>query len=271
MRYLLFSVLLAIAAVSCGEYQKAIRSQDVALKVKFADSLYKKQDYRRALALFDQIRGDYMGKPQGERIFYMYGVSAYRPNKENGGDYDMAAEIFRIFLEQYPQSERAQEALYYEGKSNYFLSGPYSLDQENTYHAIDILQQYINEYPEGEHFEEVNKMILELTAKLEKKSFEIAKQYGTIEDYQACIRASELFLNEYPGSRYSEDSYYNMLYSSYVVATNSVQSKEKERLEEASKIYRTLMRRFPNTKYADKANKINKTVQENLAKLTTHK
>ena len=40
---------------SCGEYQKALKSDDSTAKYQLAEKLYKEKDYSRAERLFEQI------------------------------------------------------------------------------------------------------------------------------------------------------------------------------------------------------------------------
>ena len=44
-------------------------------------------------------------------------------------------------------------------------------------------------------------MISELQEKLEKKDFEIAKQYFTIRDYRASVKANENFIAGFPWNK----------------------------------------------------------------------
>ena len=56
-------------------------------------------------------------------------------------------------------------------------------------------------YPNSEYTPEANQMISELQEKLEKKDFEIAKQYFTIRDYRASVKANENFIAGFPGTK----------------------------------------------------------------------
>ena len=63
------------------------------------------------------------------------------------------------------------------------LSPIYSLDQENTNQAMEKLQIFIDNYPKSNYLSEANSF-KRTTVKLEKKDFEISKQYYTIRDYK---------------------------------------------------------------------------------------
>ena len=125
------------------------------------------------------------------------------------------------------------------------LSPKYSLDQANTNEALDKLQIFIDNYPNSEYLPQANAYVQELQTKLEQKDFEISKQYHTIRDYKAAIRALDNFIASYPGTPFREDALYFKFLSSYEIATNSIYTKKLERLRGLEDIYSTLMRYYP--------------------------
>lgn len=261
----IYALLLcvALAFTSCSEYQKALKSEDVKVKYDLAEKLYNAKDYKKALRLFEQIAPSYVGKPQGERIIYFYADSYYQNE-----DYINSAYQFERFSKSYPRSEKAETAAFLSAKSHYFESQNYrfSVDQTNTKEAIDKIQLYINNYPNSDKISEANEMVQELRNKLDKKAFEIAKQYNKIKDYRAAIKSFELFLADNPGSAYREDAIYYKMLSEYNYAINSIDARMAERLSESKASYELLNKYFPNGKYDEKANKmlvdINKRLEQ---------
>ncbi|MBP2834359.1 outer membrane protein assembly factor BamD, partial [Aquimarina sp. U1-2] len=69
MRTTLFSILvIACILSSCSEYQKILKSEDVALKFKMGDSLFQEGKYEKANRIFAQIVPKYKGKPQAQKL-----------------------------------------------------------------------------------------------------------------------------------------------------------------------------------------------------------
>lgn len=258
---IIYLLLLAIVAGSCGEYQKALKSEDTKIKYELAEKLYNDGKYSKANRLFEQILPKYTGKPQGERVVYMYADAAYKTK-----DYYLAAYQFERFASSYPKSDKAEEAAFISAKSSYMLSPKYSIDQTETLEAIDKLQGFINKYPESEWLTEANQMVQELTAKLEKKDLEIAKLYSKTYKYKSCIKCVENFLVDYPGSQYREEALYVKLNASYNLAINSYEYLVKDRLLDAQAAYNDLMKYFPNTQFAKEAGKINEDIKDELSK-----
>jgi len=258
-------LLVVVTFVSCSEYQKALNRDDITQKYYVGEKMYDAGKYNKALRLFEQIAPGYRGKPQAEKLFYMQAKASYEMKQ-----YGMSAYLFERFIANYSRSEKVEEAWLLSGKSYAQESPKYSKDQEDTYKAIDKLQEFINIYPDSEYAEEANKIIIELNHKIEKKYFEIAKQYNTIagftRDYRAAIVALDNFLIDYPGTIYTEDALYYKFDSLYHLAINSVQDKKKERLEQAQSAYNALIRYKSETKYKAQADKFYEEIQQELQK-----
>lgn len=248
MNKILYILLFSVLLVSCSSYQKALKSEDLVFKYEVATQKYEKEKYTKAIRLFEQIAGPNRGKPQAEKLFYMFAQSYYKTEQ-----YYLSAYQFESFAATYPKSEHREEAYFLAAKSYSMLSPVYSLDQADTDKAIDKLQAYINTYPNSKNFEEANKIIAELRDKLELKAFEIAKQYNTISNYKSAVSSIENFISDYPGTKYKEDALYYKFDSYYQLALNSVPSKMEERLNNAKVAYAGLIRFKADTKYKKEA------------------
>ena len=261
----LYIILLAVIVSSCNQYQRALKSDDVKVKYDVAEKMYNEKKYSKAIRLFNQISPSYRGRPQSEKLFYMYAMSLY-----NVGTYYTAGYQFEYFVSNYPRSEKLEEAAFMGAKSYYQLSPRYSLDQVDTYKALDKLQAFIDRFPNSQFMPEANQLVKELNEKLEKKAFEIAKQYNdTAEyfgDFNAAIKALDNFILDYPGTIYKEDALFYKFDASYRLAINSVQAKKLARLEAAQANYNALVKFKADTKYKGKADdmiaKINTELQQ---------
>ncbi len=259
MNKFLYAVLVTILLSSCSEYQKALKSDDVAVKFAAATNKYEKGKYNKAIRLFEQIAPAYRGKPQAEKMFYMFAQSYYKTEQ-----YYLAGYQFDSFVTGYPKSEKVEEASFLAAKSYSMLSPSYSLDQSDTTKAIDKLQTFIDTYPNSAYAPEANVVLKKLTDKLEKKYFEIAKQYNTISDHKAALVALDNFVADYPGTQYKEAALYYRFDSAYQLAINSVPSKMEERLKNAKVAYATLVKFKENSKYKEKADEKSARIDQEL-------
>ena len=263
MKKIISLLLLTVLFVSCSEYQKALKNDDVAVKFEMGTKLYEAGKYTKSIRLFEQIAPAYRGKPQAEKLFYMFAQSYYKT-----GQYYLAGYQFESFASGYPKSEKVQEAAYLGPKSYSMLSPVYSLDQTDTYKAIDKLQAFIDTYPNSEYLPEANEAVRVLSEKIEKKVFENAKGYNTISDYKSALVALDNFIADYPGTPFKEDALYYKFESAYQLGINSVESKKEERLNVAKTAYTSLMRFNAGTKYKGKANEMLALIEQDLQKFT---
>ncbi len=266
---LLLSIL--ILAASCSQYQKVLKSEDTGLKYSTAEKLYneakagegnERRKFRKALRLFEQIVPAYRGKPQAQKLMFLYADTYYEL-----GDYFLSGYQFERFVESYSESDKLEEGAFKGAKSYYFLSPRYDLDQTETIKAIGKLQTFINRFPESEKMDEANVLVTELRVKLEKKAYEIAKQYHHTRNYKAAITAFDNFLLDYPGSPFREMAFFYKLESAYLYAINSYAYAMEERLEVALKYYNDYKRYYPEGEFiseADAAFSDIETRQQNL-------
>lgn len=243
--------LLFLVLTSCSEYQKAVKSKDNDTKFKVGTQYYEKGKYAKTILLFESMGGAYRSHPDGEKMYYMFGDSYYKKKQ-----YLLAAYQYETFVASFPKSEKLEECAYLSAKCYTFLSAKYSLDQKQTIKAIDKLQNFINDYPKSVHLEEANRVMKELTTKLEKKAFEIAKQYNTTSNHKAAIKALDIFMSENPGSVFREESLFLKLDSGYKLAINSIEEKKLERLNNAKGYYNSLVKFNKETTYKEQADKM---------------
>jgi len=256
-----FSIILlaAISLVSCSEYQKVLNKGTKQEQYKLATDLYEQQKFSKALQLFEKITPAYRGKPQMERIQFMVSQSHY-----NTKDYTMAAYYFDKFAKNYPNSSKKEEAAFLSADSYYLDSPKYSLDQKQTNEALNALQNFIYEYPNSDRLPQANKKIAELTIKLEKKSFEIAKQYYHIGDYRASITSFDNLLSDHLGTSYKEEALFLKLKAAHDLGVKSFFTKKEARLKEAKKAYEKFNRNFPASEFKKDADKLMKNITKEI-------
>lgn len=259
-KIVLFFVFIALQ-FSCSEYQKALKTEEVSVKYEMASKMFDAEKYSQALRLIEQIAPTYKGKPQAEKLFYMFSMCYYKTKL-----YNLAAYQFESFVASYPKSEKAEEAMFLGAKCYSKLSPVYSLDQTDTFKAIEKLQEYIDRYSNSNNTAEANKILKDLNIKLEKKVYENALQYNTIMDYQSAIVALDNFISDYPGTPFKEDAFFYKFDSTYQLAINSVSSKIEERLNIAKTAYQNLIKFKSDTKYKKTADEMALQIENKLKK-----
>jgi outer membrane protein assembly factor BamD len=263
MKKIVSLLIVVTLFYSCGEYQKALKNEDVAAKFEMATKMYDAGKYTKAIRLFEQLATSYRGKPQAEKLFYMFSQSYYKTKQ-----YYLAGYQFEAFVSGYPRSEKVQEAAFLGAYSYSKLSPVYSLDQSDTVKALEKLQAFIDNYPNSEYIPQANEAVQKLNGKLEKKAYENAKGYNTISDYKSALIAFDNFIADFPGTPLKEDALFYKYDSAYQLAINSIPSKMEERLHVAQTAYANLMKFKSDTKYKEKADEMNARVETDLQKFT---
>ena len=256
-----FSIaLLAVLTVSaCGDYNKILKSTDYEFKYKKAVEFYEEGEYAKAGTLFEELVNIYRGTSQADQIYYFYAKSMMGQK-----DYLMANHYFKTLLDEYPGSDFAEEAQYMVGYCSYLLSPKPRLDQTITHEAIEALRLYINLYPYSDRVDEANRLIDELQDKLVYKSYLSARLYYDFENFKAAVIAIDNSLREYPDSQYREELKFMLLKSKYLLAMNSVEEKQEERLSQALDEYFAFVDEFPDSEHSKEVQKFYEDVADLL-------
>lgn len=242
-------ILFTVVFTGCkSRFEKLRASTDVTKKYQEAIRLYNKKDYSKALVLFDDLVQRYRGRAESEDLYYYYAYTNYKLK-----DYLSARYHFKTFADTYPSSPKAEECRFLAAYCFYLDSPNYSLDQDNTYKAIESLQLFINLYPKSERVAEASKLILDLRDKLERKSFENAKLFLDIGDYQAAVIAFKNSAKDFPDTKYAEEMEYLTIEAQYLYAKNSLETRQEERYNEVVEEYERFVERYPKSTYLEQA------------------
>lgn len=228
-RVFLLLIFLGTFMLGCNDFSRLQKSTDLNKKYDAAVEYYNKEDYVKAQLLFDELYSVLRSTDKAENVAYYLAYSNFKL-----GDYIMASYLFRNYFRTYPTSARASECLYMSAYCHYMVSPPWSLDQQDTYSAIEEFQYFIQMFPtDTGRIHECNKLVDVLHRKLEKKAYMNAKMYYDIEDYKAAITAFNQLLHDYPDTKYREDCVFYIVEAKYYLAENSIAVKQEERVKDA--------------------------------------
>ncbi|XOD66700.1 MAG: outer membrane protein assembly factor BamD [Flavobacteriales bacterium Tduv] len=252
--------ILAIVCLSLSGCNKnlenALKRSDKDYILSKAYRFYDQKKYSEALHLFEYATPLVGESEETKDLIYKTAMANYYDK-----NYILAGYQFYNFQNTYPRDTRAEEALYQSAYCYYLASPDYNLDQKITYRSIKELQNFINQYPNTSKTLQANILIQELTKKLEKKTFEIAKLYHDITRYKAAIVSFQNFINDYPDSNLKEKAFYYMLNSQYELAVNSREDLKKKRLEKTVTLCNKFKKEYPDSERADDVEKIFQKIQ----------
>lgn len=243
--------LLGVLLIGCSGFEKVLKSKDYNFKYAKALEYYKKGDHYRYTTIFEQLVPIFSGTQRADTVQFYYAMGNFKQ-----GDYILAGHYFDTFRKIYPRSVFTEEAEYMVAYCFYESSPRPELDQENTQAAIASFSEFISRYPKSEKRAEVGKILNELKGKLVEKAYLSAKLYYNVSEYKAAIVALKNSIKDFPESKHREEQLFLILKSAYLLADNSVASKQKERFQSTIDEYYTFAGEYPQSEYMKEAQKM---------------
>ncbi len=254
-------LVIPILMTACDGYNKVLKSKDLNYKYEKAIGYYQAEQYVKAIPLFEELLTLWRGLNKAEKVYYYYATAYYKV-----ADYHLAGYHYKQFTNTYPTSQHAEECAFMAALCHYKNSPKPSLDQTNTYRAMEEMQIFINRYPGSERLDTCNQLIDNLREKLEVKSYNHGKHYYKTGNYKAAAAAFKNTLREYPNSKYKEEILFLSLKASYLLAINSIEEKKEDRLEDTLDSYRKFVASFKESPYNKEVERIRMDADKELEK-----
>lgn len=207
-------------------YFRGSSEMEQALYLK-AQAYYKAKDYVQAQTAFSQYYTEF---PNGEytelaRFYSGYGLAQDIPDPRlDQAKTIVAMQELQLFLDYYPQSEKAEEAK----------------------QLLFSLQENLAE-------KEV------LNAKL---YYNLGNYI--FNNYESCIITARNAMKSYPYSIHKEEMHYYVVASLYQIAKNSVVEKQQQRLRDLRDEYYNFINEFPEGKYRKTVDKYFEYAEKNI-------
>jgi len=258
----LFAFLLL--ATSCNEFNKVLKSTDYDYKYEYAKKCYENKKFYRGYTLLEELVPIYKGTDKAEESLYLmgqcyfgskdystaaqtfttyyntypkgeftelarfYSAKSYYldspdPRLDQSQNYRAINEV-QMFLEYFPQSEKAKEA-----------------------------QDIMFELQEKLAYKEL------LNARL---YFNLGNYMGN--NYLSCTIVSQNAIKNYPFSKYKEEFAFLILKAKYEQAVNSIAEKKAERFRDVADEVYSYKNEFPEGKFMKEAGKMLDEAQKNV-------
>jgi outer membrane protein assembly factor BamD len=241
-------ILLAFLLGGCSEYTKLLKSTDYEARYAYAKQLYEKKQYSKALPLFESSVQMFKGTAKAEESLYLVAQCTFQTKDYQSasnyfltycktfpkGEYTELSRFYGAFalykdspdarldqsgtkkaivelnnfLEYYPKSERADEALKYL----------YELQEKLCYKELQTVKLY----------------------------YKLGNYMGN--NYQSSIITAQNVLKDYSWTQYREEFMYYIIAAKYEMALKSVSDKLLLRYREVVDEYFNYMSEFPEGK-----------------------
>lgn len=254
---------LGMLTACSNSMTKLLKNPDPAYKLRMAEQFFAKEQYIKAQQVYEDVMPYYKANKEFEDIYYKYAYCAY-----NLSDFMNAENLFKNYLEIFPNSPKAEEIDFMRAYSFYKQSPKAELDQTNTLRAMGMMQTFINTHPGSERNKQANEIIDICRAKLELKDQKSAQLYYDLGQFRAAGVAFTALLNNYPESERA-DAYKLMIIKAYFrYAEMSVEEKKVERFEQVINECYEFVDRFPDSKLRKEAEDFLTNSKNNIKTLT---
>lgn len=248
-------MMIAVLFSSCGEYNKILKSTDYELKYSYAKKYFNMKEFTKSATLLEELVPIYKGTASAEESLYLLAQSYYGqkdyltasqyfntyyttypkgeytelaryysgyglyldspdPRLDQTQTYKAIAEL-QLYLEYYPQSERAKEA----------QNIMFELQEKLAFKELLATRLYYN----------------------------LGTYMGN--NFQSSVITAQNALKNYPYSKYREDFMYYVIQSKYELAMVSVEEKLQGRYRDVVDEYYNYMNEYPEGKYVKQVKK----------------
>lgn len=248
---ILCAFLLAMVLVSCGEYNKILKSRDAELKYTYAKKYFDEKKYGRSITLLDEILSAYAGSSKEQEILYLLAQSYFYDK-----DYTTATQYYSRYYNKFPKGDYAELARYNAAYGLYLDSPDARLDQTSTIRSIQQFQTFLEYFPQSAKAPEAQDLMFKLQEKLAYKEYLAARLYFNLglynrdNYYESCIVTAKEALKSYPFSEFTEEFQILIVRSRYESAVYSVDQKKQGRYRELIDEHFNYKNMFPSGKYA---------------------
>ena len=249
MKKVTFLMVLVLLFSSCGEYNKILKSTDYELKYSYAKKYFNSKKWTKASTLLEEVVPILKGTSYAEESLYLlaqsyYGQKDYQtaatyfetyyktypkgefaelarfysgyglfldspdPRLDQTQTYEALSRL-QLYMEYYPQSERAKQA----------QDIMFQLQEKLAYKELISTQLYYN----------------------------LGTYMGN--NYRSCIITADNALKDYPYSKYREEFIFLKIRAKYELARVSVEDRLQGRYRDVVDEYYNYTNEFPEGKY----------------------
>ncbi|MFT3675742.1 MAG: outer membrane protein assembly factor BamD [Chitinophagaceae bacterium] len=257
-------IIVAFLLGSCGKKSitKVLKSPDPEYKLRMAEKYYVQKKYNKAQVLYEDVMPYYKPRAEFQDIYYKYAYCAYYQH-----DYPNAENLFKTYMEIFPNSPKGEEVDYMRAFTFYKQSPKPELDQTNTIKAMGMMQVFINTHPGSERIKDANGIIDICRSKLEIKDYKGAKLYYDMGQFRAAGVAFTSLLNSFPDSEKADEYKLMVIRSYFRFAEMSIEDKKIQRFEQVIDECHEFVDRYPDSKFRKEAEDFLNLSQTNIKKI----
>jgi len=234
---------------SCGEYNTLLKSNDPELRYSYAKKYFNKKKYVKSATLLEDIVQYFRGRAEAEESLFLLAMSYYGQkdyvtaseyfktyyNTYPKGEFTELARFqgaYGLYLDS--PDPRLDQNQTYESISQFLMYMEYYPQSEKAKQAQDILFELQEKLAYKEY----------LASKL---YYNLGTYMGN--NFTSCIITAQNALKNYPDTKYREELIYLVICSKYELAAVSVDERLQGRFRDVVDEYYNYLNEFPDGKY----------------------
>ncbi len=234
---LMVTLLLAIAA--CTQVVPPPKSADHYFQE--GEDFFSRNMYQDAIASWEKVRDTYQSPELTARAELKIAEAHYL-----AGNYLEAAAAFEAFLKQRPDADEKGEILYLLGMSHFKQVLSIDRDQTSTRNALATFENLRSRFPDHSKGAEVAELILRCRENLAAHELYVGTFYLRTKRFTSAVGRLTGIPGSYPDFARLDETYYRL----------GVAQLRAGSREEAVASFNTLFRRWPESTFIRKAQKI---------------
>lgn len=255
-------LLLLFIFSACGTNNMIRPGDTIDVAFEKAKNLYEEEKYNDAASAFETVVSIGRGTDVGQEAQFLLAESYFMDRR-----YMLAAAEYERYALFYPNSPRREMVDFKQGKSYYFLSPRYKLDQTSTRKAIEQFRLFNSRYPNSDLVNEAGELISEMRTKLAKKKYEAANFYMRTDRFQSAVLYYDLVIDDFPETEWAEKSLVEQMEAYIKYADNSIRNRQAERYRLAVDSYEKYIQLFPRGESRPKAEDLYDEAASKLEKM----
>ena len=251
LSYIATLVAVVVAFCGCSTIQQVIKSGDAEAMYEHGLLYYEAEKWTKSITLFEACEPAFRGSMKEDSVAFFRARSYFK-----NSDYAASSVLFDEFRRSFGRSAFIEDAEAMYAISLYNMCPPPERDQSSTSQAIIAISEFMSHYPNSEQIHIFQEMTDDLTWRLHEKAFINAYTYYKIERYNSAIIAFRNALKKYPDSHRREDLMYYVVMSSFLLAENSIETKQLDRYMSTLDSYYTFVMEYPESKYKQEMERV---------------
>ncbi|MGQ9678637.1 MAG: outer membrane protein assembly factor BamD, partial [bacterium] len=199
----LLCLLLVLLGTACPKRQQQIKPLTTQSALEKALTYKKARRFQKAEELFTYVIFNFPGSYQAaDAQFYL--ADCYFESK----DYEQAQSEFDFYLKNFPNGRFEEEALFKRALAALYSSPAPDKDQSKTAKAKELLDDFLEEYPESRFRDHAENALREVYYRLAQREFDAARLYFKAGEYKSALIYYQFLKESFPEINWAESERY---------------------------------------------------------------